>query len=495
MRILTRYLLRLHWGPFLFALSALTGLLLVNTVAKRFEELAGKGLPLSVILEVFALSIPHIVALTLPMAVLVAVLYAFSQLSAENELTALKSSGVNLVRLLMPLLATGAVLAALMLWFNDRVLPETNHRLASLLVDVARKSPTLTFKEQVINEVQTSDMRTRYYLQAADIDTATNRMRDVVIYDLSAPSRSRTIYADSGIMRFNPERTDLFLTLYDGRVNEHSHDEPHTFREVLFREQYVRVAGIGNQLERSGGSSFRGDREMSLAVLKQAADSARRQVEEKRELATKVSRDAVMEALEGRDGGVAPSAGLNGGDWDYTPPSREVLEGLAPAGDGSANRPARPRPDRLTRRTLVELRQLQSEVRHNQKRMNSYLVEYHKKFSIPFACIVFVLIGAPLAVRFPRGGVGMVIAVSLTVFMIYYTFLIGGETLADRGYVSPIIAMWSPNLIFLGLGLWGLSRVGREVSTTRGGGWEDLFESMRAVVTRPFVRLRPRRAA
>ena len=114
MRILTRYLLRAHIAPFLFALFALTSLLFVNTVARRFPDMAGKGLPASVIMEVMALSLPHIIALTLPMAVLVAVLYAFSQLTADNEVTALKAGGVNLLRLQVSLVIASTVLAAFM---------------------------------------------------------------------------------------------------------------------------------------------------------------------------------------------------------------------------------------------------------------------------------------------------------------------------------------------------------------------------------------------
>src|SRR5262245_49848138 len=125
MKILTRYVLRVHLGPFLFALFAMTSLLFVNVLARRFAELAGKGLPMTVIGEVFALSLPHIIALTLPMAVLVAVLYSFSQLASDNEITALKASGVNLFSLVIPVLGASAVLAAFMVYFNDRILPET----------------------------------------------------------------------------------------------------------------------------------------------------------------------------------------------------------------------------------------------------------------------------------------------------------------------------------------------------------------------------------
>jgi lipopolysaccharide export system permease protein len=141
MRILTRYFLKQHLGPFIFSLIVLTSLLFINAVARRFEDLAGKGLPSDIIFEVYLYSFPHILALTLPMAVLVAVLYSFSQLTADNEITALKASGVNMRRLLLPLVIAGVVLAGFMVWFNDRLLPETNHRLKILLIDVARKSP------------------------------------------------------------------------------------------------------------------------------------------------------------------------------------------------------------------------------------------------------------------------------------------------------------------------------------------------------------------
>jgi lipopolysaccharide export system permease protein len=122
-------------------------------------------------------------------------------------------------------------------------------------------------------------------------------------------------------------------------------------------------------------------------------------------------------------------------------------------------------------------------------------VEYHKKFAIPFACIIFVLIGAPLAVRFPRGGVGMVIASSFTIFGIYYMSLIGGESLGDRGTSStPFWGPWAPNLLFGAIALWALSRIGRETATSRGGGWDDLWLTVRGAIRGVLRRRRGRTA-
>ncbi|MGH6693507.1 MAG: LptF/LptG family permease, partial [Gammaproteobacteria bacterium] len=301
MAILTRYMLRTHLGPFLFALSVLTGLLFVNTVARRFEDLAGKGLALTVILEVFALSLPHIIALTLPMAVLVAVLYGFSALAADNEITALKASGTNLVRLLGPLLFAGVLLAGFMLWFNDRLLPETNHRLKNLLSDVARKSPTFQLKEQVINPIRTEDMRAQYFLQAASIDRLTNRLRDVVIYDLSTGKKARTVYADSGRMAFNREQTDLFLTLYNGWVHELDNYEANKFQRVRFQQYLLMIEGIGDEFKRVQ-EGHRSDREMSLGMLAAAADTYRVELDSVNREAIRQSALAVQRVLAGPDG-------------------------------------------------------------------------------------------------------------------------------------------------------------------------------------------------
>src|SRR3989454_5936079 len=162
-RILSRYLLRQHVAPLGFALAAFTLLMLLRQVAQQFGNLVGKGLPWSVILEVFLLSVPFIVAMTLSMAVLVAVLYAFSQLAGDHEITAMKASGVSLGRLVAPVLSAAALVAALAFLWSDQVLPRSNHRLRTLLVDIQRKKPSFSLKEQVINEV----VERQFFLRAA----------------------------------------------------------------------------------------------------------------------------------------------------------------------------------------------------------------------------------------------------------------------------------------------------------------------------------------
>src|SRR5205823_5689031 len=208
-RTISRYLLRQHVAPLGFALAALTSLMLIQQIAKQLSSLLGKGLPTSVIIEVFLLSVPFIVAVTLPMAVLVAVLHVFTRLAGDNEITALQAGGVSVGRVIAPALTGAAGIALLSFLWNDQLLPRTNHQLRTLQMDIQRKKPSLALKEQVINEVVAG----QFFLRAARIDGSANTLKDVTIYDLADAERRRIITADSGRMAYSGGGRDLYLTL------------------------------------------------------------------------------------------------------------------------------------------------------------------------------------------------------------------------------------------------------------------------------------------
>jgi lipopolysaccharide export system permease protein len=456
MKVLTRYLLRAHVGPFFFAFFALTGVIVINTIARQMASLAGKGLDMQIILQFFVLSLPSTVALTFPMAVLVAVLYSFSQMAAENEIAALKGSGVDLRRMVLPLLVSAGLIAGGMAWFNDSVLPESNFQWKVLMIDVGQKSPLLTLREQTINPINTATGVTRYFLQAQEIQQATNQLWNVVIYDVTEPRIGRTIVADSGQMVFNRARTDLYLTLYDGYLHEVNIDEPQNFQRLEFQRQVLKMANVGNELQRQTEFSYRGDREMTTMMLQERIDSLAAEAAaltiQVRELAL-----ADVDQALGREPempNVSPSSGLFNPRWDTSEPVRNAKRFSMEVGS------------RAERMDMID------------RQIREFRVEIHKKYSIASATLVFVLIGVPLALRFPSGGVGMVIAASLAIFAIYYVGLIGGETLADEGYVPPVIAMWAVNAVMAVLGLVGVMRMGRETGTQRGSGAPDRLAAL-----------------
>ena len=538
MRILSKYILKQHVPPFVFALSALTLLLLLDQVSERFGDLVGKGLDWHVIAEVFALSIPFILAMTLPMAVLIAVLYTFNRLASDNEITAMKANGVHLPSLILPLGLVATLLAGGMVLFNNTVLPESNHRLQGLLTEINRKKPTFALKEQTVNEVKAHEL----YLRTGRIDRPRSMLRDVAIYDQREAERPRTIYADSARMAYSRDRTDLYLTLHDGVTHEWRRNRPGSFQRIFFEKQIMKVPGVTNRLQRGSAGGYKGDREMSIGEMQVEVDSAdaraarvRRSSQAYAWAATRAllgdsvrldereyldfvygtgqetravsrtsranRREAAAGSLEarvaaatdsqrgGRDtasGGppVPAEPGPGGGDSAGSAPgggeagdAPAVAAAPSTAEDSILNARASAAFERSELRIgLRGLRDYRNEstvtsrmdvftglLDSSLQRRSRFAVEIQKKIAIPVACVVFVLIGAPIAIRYPLGGVGMVVGVSFGFFCAYYVSLVGGEELADRLILSPFWAMWAPNILFGSVGLgfvWRAIRVG-----------------------------------
>ncbi len=468
MGVLTRYLIRAHVGPFLFALVAITGLVFLNAVALRIEGLVGKGLPWTVIVEFLVLSLPHTVALSLPMAVLVAVLYAFSDLATSNEITAMAAGGIRPTRLLVPLMGMGMVATMIMLFFNNTVLPEANHRLKNLLVDIGRKSPTFQLSENVVKEIRTDNDRVKYYLLAERIDPETNTLKDVTIFDSNDPLRKRTTHAERGIMAFNAARTDLYLTLYNGVIREVRNDGKGGFQRLYFQKQVVPMRGVGTQLDIELGASQRSDREMNFAMLHHAIDEQRVRLDSVRAESQRNAELAVRAALRSTEP-VHP-APLTPDQMRLLRLRKEVLQ--------SDSGPILQH-DAATRDVATRQRVLAARLQTAYENMNQYQVQIYKMWAIAFACLVFTFLGPQLAMRYPRGGVGMVIAASTAIFSVYWVGLIGGESLADKNLGSPFFTMWIPNIVFALVGLALLPSMGKTGTTARGGEWEEIAYRLR----------------
>lgn len=489
MRLLSRYLLRQLAGPFTFALSALTGLLLLNQVAKRFGDLVGKGLPPDVIVEVLLLFLPFIVALTLPMAVLVAVLYGFSHLAADNEITAMRATGVSVAQMLRPVFIAGVAVAALNFLFIDQVLPRSNARLRTLQMDIGRIRPTLTMREQVVNQLPP----TEFFIRSGRIEQGTGQLRDVTIYDLSLPTARRIIYADSGRMMMETGGTTLRLVLYQGEVHEYRPEEEGTVRVTRFDVNTIRARDVANALERSRDIAERGDRELSVCQMMDrravSAFEARRAMRQ-RELYARKDLRSVLRLVDEHPV-ILPHADTLRfcGVWRrfeqalgrfifpanveaQQPGGQAGRRAAGPVTTPPAALPAQMGPVILS--GLSEVAEARVTQRSEMRQANSYGVEIHKKFTISVSCFNFVVIGIALALRFPRGGMGLVLGGSLVIFAVFYIAMTAGEQLADRGYLTPAAAMWAPNVLIGVLGLIGLRAASRTTGTTRGGDLADL---------------------
>ncbi|HID94785.1 MAG TPA: YjgP/YjgQ family permease [Candidatus Latescibacteria bacterium] len=405
MRILYGYILKEHIGPFLFGFFVITFIFIIDLILQVMDLLLRKGIGIITTLELFSYNLAWMIALSVPMAILVACLMAFGRLSADNEIAAIKASGVSLYRLILPVLLVSTLIAILLVIFNNRILPESNHRARILMSAIYRKKPTLSLKDKegvFINELP------GYSILIDKVDEYHSKIYGITIYKREGKGYPVAIRAKRGEVSFSNQEDRLTLILYDGEVHQIDRERPDTYIRTKFQKHVINIFGVGERLY-VADSKYRGDREMSSKMMLEQVAQYRRQIKIHEEK-TKKLRD-----LQDRRKAQRIQAHLN---------EIEILK----------------------------------------RKISKYLVEVHKKYSIPVACIVFVLVGAPLGIMGRRGGIVVGFGMSIGFFILYWAFLIGGEELADRLIIPPALAMWAPNVIIGAGGIYLIVHTVRELT-------------------------------
>ncbi|GBD92544.1 putative permease YjgP/YjgQ family protein [bacterium BMS3Abin05] len=434
MKIISKYVLKEHIGPFLFALMLITLLFLMNIIFRELGNILSRGLKIRTILEFLFLNIAWIIALAVPMAVLIATLMAFGRLSADNEITALKAGGVSFYRILTPVLIFFTGVGVLLVLFNDRVLPNFNHRARLLTADILRKRPTLKLEPNVIFK----DIP-KITLLVQNVKTAddSSKIYDVILDDRSSRDNFKTILAKWGSVHFDYRSERLILNLYDGEIHEITLGKLSEYMRVKFHKYRVSVDVPGLTLQRSN-SQYRGDREKSVGMLLHDVKNLRKSISRERENLYRVGARPFQDVF-------AANLLAKSGASARPPAAATVLHPTKQDSAIVANEAVN---------LISQLKMEQHIVRSYYRSINALMVEVHKKYAIPAACIVFVLIGAPLGVMARKGNLGISGGISIVFFLIYWIFLIGGEELADRQFITPFWAMWSADILVGAAGVY-----------------------------------------
>ncbi len=449
MRLLHKHLIDACRGPFFFGLSVITFLLMIETLFSYVDLFVTKGVPFTVATQVLLLSLPHTFALSIPMSVLVGVLMGVGQLAADNEITAMKASGVSLWSVLRPLMAAAAVITLALTAYNHFFFPRMNHTLANLLRDIHQMRPMLEIQPQQFN-----DLNDRMTIFVARKDDKTGRIEDVTIIEKEKPGdiSPRMTFAAWGTIITDHADNTMILELHDGETHERQDPENPGKYQVIRFKQMTRIIDNAEQDLQKTDRKAKSDREMNLQELLRAARRERARQKDVQERVADFTTNFLRWEWNLLDSG---HRALVLGDGPL--PQEEDRRRLAVA---ERFRETRTKVDRTAEQCSFQERVLDSYI----VKENRYLVEFHKKFAIPFACIVFVLLGVPMAVTSSRSGKGISVSLAIGVFVIYYLFLVGGEKLADRGRLDPFLAMWSANFFLLAIGIPVFMRTVRESS-------------------------------
>ncbi|NLD99929.1 MAG: YjgP/YjgQ family permease, partial [Fibrobacter sp.] len=428
--ILYRYIIKELIFPFIVSICIISFFFVMQQAVLLAERIISKGIDLGIVLEIFAVQLGWIVVLAVPMGILLGTLWTFGRMSGDNEITSIKASGQNPINLLIPVLAAASVFTILIYFFNDFVLPDANHRTANLLGDIARKKPAALIEPRILIRDYPG-----YAIYIDDVDPQTGVLKDIRIFTDSHDQDPSTTIADSGLIQMTPDQQYIRLSLFNGETHSIPRNGKNEYFVGRFGKQVVCIKNIDTDLQRTQ-SSYRGDREKTTSMMyADVADLKMSNLQNYNEFNQTL--DSLKNRIRKLDSLSLTDSSLTQKDTD----SLTFEMWVAQLGADKKIPILKVRDqanliDRVTRRLTS-----------NNLMIAQYTVEIHKKYAMPVACIIFALIGAPLGIMARRGGLTVGATYSIIFFIINWICLIGGEALADKGKVNPILAMWFGNIL------------------------------------------------
>lgn len=449
------FILKSFLGPFILTFFLVIFILVMQFLFRYINDLIGKGLEFPVLLEFLLYTSASMVPMALPLALLMAALMTFGNLGENYELTALKSSGVSLQRIMTPLIVVTIIISIGAFFFSNYMLPVANLKMRSLLYDIQRKKPEFQIAEGVFyNGID------GYSIRIGDKNYKTNMLYDILVYDhTNRTGNTSMTHADSGIMQMSADENFLVITLYNGRSYTELQSEKKNRREFTyphrrdrFNEETVLIEMSGFGLDRTDESLFRSNYSMmSLAQLYSYEDSLTKDISY---LYYTMRRSIIEGTISDQRQQARPPAAivhsmernpavlhLDADSLYQTFPARQKKQILSQAVNKARSS-----------MNYVSSTYLNTDGKVD--RLRRYQIEIQRKFTLSFACFIFFFIGAPLGAIIRKGGLGMPTVISILFFLLYYIISLSGEKFARESLITPFQGMWISAILLLPAGIF-----------------------------------------
>ncbi|WP_114781541.1 LptF/LptG family permease [Botryobacter ruber] len=466
MKKLDKLILRSFIGPFFLTFAVVEFILLTQYMLKYLDELVGKDLGGEIFAELLFYFSLNMAPVALPLAVLLSSLMTFGTLGEHHELTAIKTSGIALPRILMPVfvLVVGVMVGAF--FFNNRIVPKANLNAYSLLWDIRQKKPAMNFKEGAFYNGLPG-----YSIKINEKFNDGRSLRDVMIYDHSKGGANTTvILADSGTMYTEYNDNYLVLELFDGNTYvEQSDGGIRSSTEQYVRQNFEQSKIIFNlssfSLERTRKEYFADNKMMkNIGQLNVVTDSLR-QHREKEVQMFPPNIEPFYAYFKADTGQVKNGFRLLDKQLE-----RELPPISTDVANGAINR---------ARNIKSFIESYMERLNHARREANNYEIEIWRKYTQSAAILIMFLIGAPLGAIIKKGGLGVPVIISIIFFIIMYVLAILGEKWAREGLVSVGLGMWGANIILLPIGLFFLYQARNDSSLLEVDFWRKLMERLR----------------
>ena len=455
MKKVDAFVLKSFIGPLIFTFFIVLIILILQFLWMYVDELAGKGLDFKVVSELLYHFAMTFVPTALPLAILLASLMTFGNMGEFFELSALKSSGIPLQRIMRPLIILIGLIAVVSFFFSNNVLPYSTSKARTLLYDIRRKKPDINIQAGTFyNGVPD------FSIKITTKEPITNRLNNLIIYDhRDKRGNTAVILADSGYMRTTPDGTGLIMVLYNGysfneieEKNVSPAARKYPTRKDYFKEQSIVISLTGFDLERSEDGLFKSNSAMlNISQLTFFIDSLNMRHNER--ITNQFNEFNTTKIYTQRNSFKRHSARAAGADTTKKPvpfETRAIFDSLS-AVDKST----------VLSRAIGSLKDGTSylsernETTHWEvKAIKKYEVEWNRKLTMSFACMVFFFIGAPLGAIIRKGGLGTPSIISIFFFVVYYVISISGQKLAEEDVVGTFAGMWAASYILLPIGIF-----------------------------------------
>lgn len=449
---------RLDWllvksflGPFVLTFFIALFVLVMQFLWKYVDDLVGKGLPTLILSELIFYASLRFVPLAIPLAVLLSSIMVFGSLGEHMELTAMKSSGVSLLRIMQPLAITTSFIGVFSFVFSNNILPIANLKFQTLLHDIRNQKPSLALKEGIFyNEIEGFNIR----VDRKDEDGET--LHDIILYDHSSGQGSdHVIYAQKGRLVQDEKNMALTFFLEKGRqykdVSTRKKPEDVENYDMYYTtfDSWEKKFDLSKfKLTRSDEGFFKDMKQMmTFSQLRQQMDTSLR---DKANLIksmsdytqpymgfTKFKKDSMHHNKVANSPLFRPFKKVD--EWIVTLPKSER--------------------NMVFDRALTQARNMKNyadivknQVEFKQREIAMHLIEIYRKFTFSVACLLMFFVGAPLGSIIRKGGLGWPLTLSIIFFILYYVVNITGEKSADKQALSVFSGMWLSTFVLLPIG-------------------------------------------
>ena len=433
MNTLNKYLFKQSLIPFLLSVAVITTVLFLQFLIRAVDRFLGKGLDALTIFEYLYLNLAWIIALSVPMSLLISSVMTFGRMAQQNEITALKSAGVNLYNIIKPAILFGSLVGIGLCLFNNFILPEMNYNARLLARDIYKKKPELSIEPGYF-----VDMIPQYTMIVKEMDG--KDFKNVKIFSKNQKSEQTTIYANQGSLFSDGNM--ITIDLMDGEIHEIDLSDYDYYRKIKFNTHQIMISMDELMLNRTTESN-RTDREMRIP-----------------QMIHEIKRNKVLiYQIYERIDNVKKEIGITNLNANTLESIQDEVEKLKQKQIEISSSENELNDESIVsnlenKQHILSLtnnaRQFKNEftlIENYEKTNNKFKVEIHKKFTLALACVLFTMVGAPLGILVRNGGMTIASGLSIAFFLVYYILLIWGEQLADRNLLNPGLGSWLPNII------------------------------------------------